>query len=62
MSKQINCIDLLSNALKIRRTSQFIGHLGVTVRLDLIDRSDETVYREPFRLNLCRPIADESLR
>ena len=60
MSKQINCIDLLSNALQIGRTSQFIGHLGVTVRLDLIDGSDETVHREPFRLNLYRLIADES--
>ena len=42
MSKQINCIDFLSNALQIGRTSLFIVYLGVTVRLDLIDRSDET--------------------
>ena len=48
MSKQINFIDLLSTALQIERTSQFIGHLGVTVRLDLIDGSDETVHREPL--------------
>ena len=41
MSKQINCTDLLSNTLQIGRTSQFIGHLGVTVRSDLIDVSDE---------------------
>ena len=48
MSKQINCIDLLSNALQIRRTSQFIGHLGITVRSDLINGSDEMVHREPL--------------
>ena len=42
MSKQINYIDLLSNALQIGRTSQFIRHLGVTVRSDLINGSDET--------------------
>ena len=41
MSKQINWIDLLSNALQIERTSQFIGHLGVIVRSNLIDGSDE---------------------
>ena len=62
MSKQINWIDLLSNALQIGRTSQFIGHLGVTVRLDLIDGSDETVHRESLRLICCRPIVDEVLR
>ena len=32
VSKQINLIDLLLNALQIGRTSQFIGILGVTVR------------------------------
>ena len=48
MSKQINCIDLLSNTLQIGRASQFIGHLGIIVRLDLIDGSDETVHHEPF--------------
>ena len=48
MSKQINCIDLLLNTLQIERTSQFIGHLGVTVRSVLIDGSDETVHREPL--------------
>ena len=31
VSKHINLIDLLSNALQIGRTSQFIGYLGVTV-------------------------------
>ena len=51
MSKQINWIDSLSNALQIGRTSQFIGHLGVTVRLTSIDGSDGMVHREPFQLN-----------
>ena len=41
MSKQINCTDLLSNGLQIRRTSLFILFLGVPVRLDLIDGSEE---------------------
>ena len=41
MSKQINCIDLLSNGLQIGRTSLFIVYLGVTIRLDLIDGSNE---------------------
>ena len=41
MSKEINFIDLLSNALQIRRTSLFILFLGITIRLDLIDGSDE---------------------
>ena len=50
MSKQINWIDLLLNALQIGRTSQFIGYLGVTIRLSSIDGSDETVHREPFQL------------
>ena len=31
MSKQFNYIELLSNALQIGRTSQFIGILGITV-------------------------------
>ena len=31
MSKQFNLIELLSNALQMRRTSQFIGDLSVTV-------------------------------
>ena len=56
MSKQINWIDLLLNALQIGRTSQFIGHLGVTVRFISIGGSDETVHREPFLLNHDRPI------
>ena len=64
MSKQINWIDLLSNALQIGRTSQFIGHLGVTVQLISIDGSDETVHCEPFQLNRGHPIlmrrSDES--
>ena len=47
VSKQINWIDLLSNALQIRRPSQFIGHLGVPVRSDLIDGFDDTVHPEP---------------
>ena len=34
MSKQFNLIESLSNALQIRRTSQFIGYLGVTHRLN----------------------------
>ena len=46
MSKQIDWIDLLSNALQIGRTSQFIGHLGVAVRSDIIDSSDEMVHCE----------------
>ena len=55
VSKQINWIDLLSNVLQIRRTSQFIGHLGVTVWSDLIDGSDETIHREPLWLShVCR--------
>ena len=62
MSKQINWIDLLSNALQIGRTSQFIGHLGVTIRLDLIEGSYETVHCEPLRLNRCRPIVDGVLK
>ena len=62
MSKQINCIDLLSNGLQIRRTSLFILYLGVTVRLDLIDGFDETVHRELLRLNHCFPIIDGALR
>ena len=49
MSNQINNIDLLSNALQIGRTSQFIGHLGVSIRLTSIDGSDETVYHELFQ-------------
>ena len=48
MSKQIYCIDFLSNGLQIGRTSQFIHHLGVTIRSDLIDGSDETAHREPL--------------
>ena len=59
MSKQINWIDFLSTALQIGRTSQFIGHLGVTVRLTSIDGSDETVHREPFQLNHSRSILME---
>ena len=46
MSKQINWIDLPSNGLQIERTSLFVLYLGVTVRSDLIDGSDETVHRE----------------
>ena len=61
MSKQINWIDFLSNALQIRRTSLFIGYLGVTVRWTSIDGSDETVHREPFQLNRGRPILMEGL-
>ena len=34
MSKQFNLIELLSNALQIGRTSQFIGILDVTIRLN----------------------------
>ena len=41
MSKQINCIEFLSNVLQIGRTYLFILFFGVTVRLDLIDGSDE---------------------
>ena len=48
MSKQINWIDLLSNALQMGRTAQFIGHLGVTVRSNLIDGYNETVDRKPL--------------
>ena len=48
VSKQINWIDLLSNALQLGRTYQFIGHLGVTVRSDLIDGSGKMVHREPL--------------
>ena len=61
MSKQINCIDLLLNALQIGRTSCFIGHLGVTVRWVSIDGSDEMVHHEPFHLNRDRPILMEGL-
>ena len=49
VSKQINLIDLLSNALQIRRTSQFIGILGITVQLNrsavLMKRSFANRYR-----------------
>ena len=50
VSKQINWIDLLSNAIEIERTSLFIQILGVTVRLFLINGYDETVHRGPFQL------------
>ena len=30
--EHLNLIELLLNALQMRRTSQFIGHLGITVR------------------------------
>ena len=59
VSKQINWIDLLSNALEIRRTSLFIQILGVTVRLFLINCYDETVHRGPFQLYRSRPISME---
>ena len=61
VSKQINWINFLSNALQIGRTSQFIGYLGITVRLSSIDGFDETVHRERFQLNRDRPILMESL-
>ena len=61
MSKQINWIDLLSNALQIVRTSLFILILGVTVRWISIDGSDETVHCEQFHSNRGRPIFDEAL-
>ena len=61
VSKQINWIDSFSNALQIRRTSQFIGHLGITVQLTSIDGSDGTVHREPFQLNHDRSILMECL-
>ena len=61
MSKQINWINLLSNALQIGRTSLFIHILGVTVRWISIDGSDETVHGEPFHLNRGRPILMEGL-
>ena len=59
MSNQINWIDFLLNTLKIGRTSQFIGHLGVTVRLNSINGSDETVHHELFQLNCGHPILME---
>ena len=43
-------------------TSLFILYLGITIRLDLINGSDETAHREPLQLNRCRPIADGVLR
>ena len=61
VSKQINRIDFLSNALQIGRTSLFIQILGVTVRWISINGSDETVHREPFHLNRGRPILMEGL-
>ena len=61
MSKQINWIDFLSNALQIGRTSLFIGYLGVTVRLNSINDSDETVHREAFQSNPGCLIFDEAL-
>ena len=61
MCKQINWIDLLSNALEIRRTSLFIQILGVTVRWISIDGLDETVHCEPFHLNRDRLILIEGL-
>ena len=59
VSKQVNWIDLLSNALEIRRTSLFIQILGVTVRLFLINCYDETVNHGPFQLYRSRPILME---
>ena len=56
MSKYINLIDFLSNTLQIRRTSQFIGILGVTVRLKMINSSDETVHSELLLLTRGRLI------
>ena len=61
VSKQINWIELLSNALQIGRTSQFIGHLGITVRLNSIDGSNETVHRELFQLDRSHLILMERL-
>ena len=61
MSKKINSIDFLSNALKIGRTSLFILFLGVTVRWISIGGSDETVHREPFQSNRGHGIFDEAL-
>ena len=61
MSKQINWTDLLSNALQIGRTSQFVGHFGVTFRLESTDGSDEMVHHEPFQFNRNRPILMERL-
>ena len=61
MSKQINWIDLLSNALQIGRTSLLILFLGVTVRWTSIDSSDETVHHEPLHLNCDRSILMERL-
>ena len=61
MSKQINWIDSFSNALQIRRTSIFIGYLGITVRWISIDGSDEMVHLEPFHLNHDRSILMEGL-
>ena len=61
MSKQINWIDSFSNALQIRRTSLFIGYLGVTVRWISIDGSDETVHHGLFQSYHSRPIIDEAL-
>ena len=52
---------LLLNGLQIGRSSLFILYLGITVRLDLIDGSDEMVHREPLRLNHCRSIVDGAL-
>ena len=56
MSKKINLVDLLSNALQIGRTSQFIGILGVTVQLKLINGSNEMVHREVLPLSCNRSI------
>ena len=61
MSKQINWIDLLWNALEIRKTSLFIQILGVTVRWISIDDLDELVHHEPFHLNRGRLILMEGL-
>ena len=61
VSKQINWIDLLSNALEIGRTSLFIQILGVIVRWISINGLDETVHREPFHLNRGRLILMEGL-
>ena len=62
MSKQINLIDLLSNALQIGRTSQFIGYFGRNRPIELMNGSDETVHREPLRLSRDHSISDGVLR
>ena len=51
MSKHVNWIDLLSNALQINRTSLVILFLGITVQWISINGSYETVHREPFQSN-----------